>query len=196
MKKTRFLVSGLILVIIGIIGTIISLFIMFTSTETIYLSEDFCSFVWGCTPQEFFDLELDLYNETEDFRKNASIGEDGRIILNLTQKQKDAWISSLQQEISVADNQNNNIEVSEALIIVYGYKDTVYDDLIEVFTISYKMQFVRFLSGIENSDMPEVIIKDGNTDKIVWTYSQHIGDVEDLLRIINEYNFAIETEND
>ena len=196
MKKTRFLVLGLILVIIGIIGTIISLFIMFTSTETIYLSEDFCSFVLGCTPQEFFDLELDLYNDTEDFRKNASIGEDGRIILNLTQKQKDAWISSLQQEISVADNQNNNIEVSEALIIVYGYKDTVYDDLIEVFTISYKMQFVRFLSGIENSDMPEVIIKDGNTDKIVWTYSQHIGDVEDLLRIINEYNFAIEPEND
>ena len=65
------------------------------------------------------------------------------------------------------------------------------------------MRHVRFLSGIDNPTLPEYILKDGNTDEIIWNYSQQVGDIydvdyiiDDLVQIVNEYYSAIESEND
>ncbi len=54
----------------------------FLSTGQLVIPADECEDVLGCTAEEFFDKELDFYNEVGDFRKRARINKQGDLVLH------------------------------------------------------------------------------------------------------------------
>lgn len=57
-------------------------------------SERDCLLLFDCTSSDFFDKEMDFYEETGDFRKNARINGEGNLEIHLDEKQMIAWKES------------------------------------------------------------------------------------------------------
>ncbi|MBE6660036.1 MAG: hypothetical protein E7605_01350 [Ruminococcaceae bacterium] len=159
-------------------GTYMQFFI-----TTLKMSENNCEKLFGCTPQEFFELELELYDETRDFRKLAYVDKQGQLVLLLTQDQIDVWLPLLKQDVIDAERRNDNIDISDdcATITVSCYNETVYSDVQEAVDITHKMAIISFLNTGDYSY--EFVIKDGLTDIIVLALSPL---KEDSLEKINE----------
>jgi len=57
-------------------------------------SERDCLLLFDCTSSDFFDKEMDFYEETGDFRKNARINGEGNLEIHFDEKQMIAWKES------------------------------------------------------------------------------------------------------
>ncbi len=68
----------------------------------------------------------------------------GKSILRLTQVQANAWCLSLQEDVRNAEKQYN-IEVSDdySTITIYGYKETVYRDVVKAQELEAKNVLIR-----------------------------------------------------
>lgn len=163
----------------------------FLSTGQLVIPADECEDVLGCTAEEFFDKELDFYNEVGDFRKRARINKQGDLVLRLTQVQANAWCLSLQEDVRNAEKQYN-IEVSDdySTITIYGYKETVYRDLVKAQELEAKNVLIR--SFKRQDYLCNLIIKDGLTGKIVWSDDMYDPDQFDY--IVRNYKYGSITE--
>ena len=163
----------------------------FLSTGQLVISADECEDVLGCTAEEFFDKELDFYNEVGDFRKRARINKQGDLVLRLTQVQANAWCLSLQEDVRNAEKQYN-IEVSDdySTITIYGYKETVYRDVVKAQELEAKNVLIR--SFKRQDYLCNLIIKDGLTGKIVWSDDMYDPDQFDY--IVRNYKYGSITE--
>lgn len=163
----------------------------FLSTGQLVIPADECEDVLGCTAEEFFDKELDFYNEVGDFRKRARINKQGDLVLRLTQVQANAWCLSLQEDVRNAEKQYN-IEVSDdySTITIYGYKETVYRDVVKAQELEAENVLIR--SFKRQDYLCNLIIKDGLTGKIVWSDDMYDPDQFDY--IVRNYKYGSITE--
>ena len=162
-RKTIFIIIGVVLFIVGMLGCLL--------VRGVRIGASVCPDILGCTPEEFFDLEFDFYNEVGDFRKSARINKEGDLVLYLTRKQAKALIESLQQDLCDAENQYN-IEVSEdySVITVYGYEETYYEEGLIAFKLVHKMTAIRILKGEKPSY--KCVLKDAITEEVVMTVGE------------------------
>lgn len=179
-------------IVLGII--LIGVSFDFLSTGQLVIPADECEDVLGCTAEEFFDKELDFYNEVGDFRKRARINKQGDLVLRLTQVQANAWCLSLQEDVRNAEKQYN-IEVSDdySTITIYGYKETVYRDVVKAQELEAKNVLIR--SFKRQDYLCNLIIKDGLTGKIVWSDDMYDPDQFDYIVRNYKYGSIIEKES-
>ncbi|MBE6660035.1 MAG: hypothetical protein E7605_01345 [Ruminococcaceae bacterium] len=138
---------------------------------TLALPANTCEELFGCTPKEFFDLDLDLYDETRDFRTHAYVDKQGKLVLRLSQNQIDVWLLSLKQDIIDIERQHETIDVSDDYytITIYGYEETVDKDSKISMALTHTTAVIRFLT-----DQPptyKVILLDGATGRVIWSQS-------------------------
>ena len=74
-RKTIFIIIGVVLLIVGILGCLL--------VREVKIDASVCPDTLGCTPEEFFDIEFDFYNEVRDFRKSARINKEGDLVLQV-----------------------------------------------------------------------------------------------------------------
>ena len=146
-----------------------------------------CQSVFGCTPEEFFDLELDIYKDVKDFRKDARISSDGNLVLSLSKPQREALINSDLFDYS----QYPNIEVSyeNRSVIVNGYAETAYEDVRASYHILNKAcLYLSLKSEPVTKVTVKYVIRDGVTGEVffstVWPQNK------DIYIPIHEYNFS------
>ena len=83
-----------ILRILSIIGVIVYLFIgvdALVVAQRLAIPTDWCPVLFDCTSEEFFEKDLELYDEIGDLRKRVVIDPRGYLVLSLTRKQVTAW---------------------------------------------------------------------------------------------------------
>ena len=184
------LILGIISISLIAIGTIGLIWMTIDNKLDVTLNAQGCEMVFDCTPQEFFDLDLDLYNQTKDFRKSAYINKYGELVIPLTQNQINVWLKSLQQEAYNIENQYN-IDIADDFseLTIYGYKETVYLDFNVAAKFSYKMALIRILNNVANPYKYKVTLKDGITGEIVWNTYRPSGKLEEINEVVYEYYF-------
>ena len=146
-----------------------------------------CYLLFGCTPEEFFDLELDIYEIIGDFRNEAKISSDGSLILILSNAQRLAFMNSDLFDFS----EYSNIEVSyeDRYVIVNGFDETAYEDVKASFIVANNVCIYLMLQN--DPAMEEItieyIIRDGITKEVYYsiTWPQHEVNIP-----ISEYNFS------
>lgn len=127
-----------------------------------------CQEIFGCTPQEFLNSKSDSNGETKALGRFAYVDMRGNLVLLLTRKQCNAWVEELQQYIYNAES-INNIDVSDdcSKITIYGYEETLEEDLAKATQLTYRMQLIRLMKSGNTSY--ESILLDGITGEVVMT---------------------------
>ena len=156
------------------------------STSELRLNLYECQSIFGCTPEEFFDLELDIYEEAGDFRDKAKITSNGYLVLNLTPKQERALAdSSLLTDYG--DNPRIEVSYEDKYVIVNGFEETVENDVSELSVIADKLRFRLVLNDEFGYDYPplRIIIQDGETKEVYYTSNYPGFNIE-----FGKYNFS------
>lgn len=152
-------------------------------------SPERCQGVFGCTPKEFFDLELDIYKDVEDFRADARISSEGYLILLLSKPQRDALINS---DLFDCFSDNPNVEAScenrSGSVIVNGYAETAYEDAKDSLIIAEKVYAYLLLKyELEKKVTLNYVIRDGVTGEVFYSTVWEAGTI---YIPIHEYNFS------
>ena len=139
-----------------------------------------CINLFGCTPSEFFDKEMEFYQETGDFRKNASLDKNGNLHLVLSPKQLKAWRNS--KWLTAFEELQNHpyIQLSDDLTCVTVSVPNSVESLPQaeleelertlnfVFT---KIEMIRLLDGVAPEDIATQYIEiDTLTNEIVTSF--------------------------
>ena len=150
--------------------------------NTLYITapEGPCINLFGCTPSEFFDKEMKFYQETGDFRKNASLDKNGNLHLVLSPKQLKAWRNS--KWLTAFEELQNHpyIQLSDDLTCVTVSVPNSVESLPQpeleelertlnfVFT---KIEMIRLLDGVAPEDIATQYIEiDTLTNEIVTSF--------------------------
>ena len=167
--------------IIGIVLVILSSVLIFLSvcslafTEVIFNEED-CQLLFNCSTSEFFDKELDFYEETGDLRKYATVDKKGNIVLHLTKNKKQKLRES-EWLISFKDLENTSFEISSDYSSLTLYLSPETNNEIENSTQKInkiidltmcKMYLIKSLDGMDIYDITiQYIERDSVTKEII-----------------------------
>ena len=150
------------------------------------LIPEHCQSVFGCTPEEFFDLELDIYKTVEDLRNDASISSDGDLILIFTKSQRLALMNS--ELFDYSEYPNIEVSYEDRYVIVNGFAETVYEDTKASLEIADKVCMYLMLQNKPGTEIVvDYIIQDGVTGK---TYYSMTWPQQEWHISLNEYNFS------
>ena len=191
MRKSVSRIFSLLLIII--------VFLMAVSCDTGNMLSDFfykiectlypeqCYFLFGCTPEEFFELELDIYEIIGDFRNEAKISSDGSLILILSNAQRLAFMNSDLFDFS----EYSNIEVSyeDRYVIVNGFAETAYEDVKASFIVANNACVYLMLQNDPSMEeiTIEYIIRDGITKEVYYSINWP---QQEVSIPFYEYNFS------
>lgn len=174
MSKKRLILCGIILVLGILIIIAMNLFIpAFDYTCT----PEGCINIFGVSIEEFMNTELEFYDETGDFRKNARIDENGQLIVTLSQYQvyawkKSDWLSDFSKYpekepfVISSDYKKLDIYISSNVLPSSQEYEAITD---EADKIILRMGTLQLLDGLEHKDIVvlyTVINKD--TDQILY----------------------------
>ena len=171
LKAFAFLLILVLLLSLVSCDSVLDMIILWGTTQYGF-SPELCQSIFGCTPEEFFDLELDIYAEAGDFRYKAKIESNGYLVIYLNPMQKRAFAdSSLLTDYG--DNPRIEVSYEDKYVIVNGFEETVGDDITESLVIARKI-YVRLIingeiSGDVNDDSsPQLkyILRDGVTKEV------------------------------
>lgn len=128
-----------------------------------------CKALFDCSPQEFFDLELDIYQNIIDFRTNARVSPEGNLVLMLSKKQRLALINS--DLFDFSDYKNVEISYEDKTVIVNGFAETAYEDIKASLIIADRVCVKLLLEDDINDEEAQIqyIIRDGVTGEIVYS---------------------------
>ena len=185
-KKKLYRILAIICFSIGTIGLIISLYCFGTIIYVKYF-RDFeigltpagCQSLFGVSPEEFFDAELEFYDETGDFRPKSRIDEYGNLILVLSPKQRkkwreSEWLSGFPEVVN-----DSKFEISSDLCTLTYYFPTEYleDEEFQplaqkMYLIQDKMTIIHFLDGKDHSEISiQCIEKDPITGEVLNSFT-------------------------
>ena len=181
-KKKLYRILAIICFSIGTIGLIISLYCFGTIIYVKYfrdleinLTPIGCQRLFGISPEEFFDTELEFYDETGDFRPKSRIDENGDLVLVLSPNQQkkwreSEWLSGFPEVVN-----DSKFEISSDLCTLTYYFPTVNleDEEIEplFMTILTKMTVIHLLDGKDYREISiQCIEKDPITGEILYSF--------------------------
>ena len=141
-----------LLTIIHILCILLSIFAIYLgiTTDTISMSENLVEEVFGCTPNDFFDTEFDVYDSTKDIHRFAYINSKGELVLFLTEEQKAATLNlpSLKAVKDIFDNPRIDQSENYGKITITAYDGEIMTkDLDSIFYNAGKIYLSRMLSG-------------------------------------------------
>ena len=158
-----------------------------------------CYILFGCTPKEFLNGEFDAFNEIGYLCDSAKIDSDGFLIVNFTSEHVTKFRNS---DFLTNFDEYENIDVSSDFteITVYGYEDTILDDVDYSVIIAEKMALIQRMDGIDIDEINILYqIEDGITHDVVYTTSWDNGWYysdwwDDIINAILEYWFDMPAE--
>ena len=134
-----------------------------------------CQRLFGISPEEFFDTELEFYDETGDFRPKSRIDENGDLVLVLSPNQQkkwreSEWLSGFPEVVN-----DSKFEISSDLCTLTYYFPTVNleDEEIEplFMTILTKMTVIHLLDGKDYREISiQCVEKDPITGEILYSF--------------------------
>ena len=147
-----------------------------------------CINLFGCTPSEFFDKEMEFYKETGDFRKKAALDENGNLHFILSPKQLKAWRNSKWLTEFEEIQNHPYIQLSDDLTCVTvsvpnsteSLSNAELDELERTLNFVFtKIEMIRLLDGVSPEDIATQYIEiDSVTNEIVnsfeMSYSAYI----------------------
>ncbi len=156
--------------ILPLIAFVVAIILLLTSGVALTLSPQSCEVLFDCTPKEFLDADLELYDITGDLSKGARVDRHGNLKLKLKRDQVDDWVFYLQQDVNRTNMKNTNIDVSNDFftITVYGYMETYIADLEVADELRHKTSVIRYLTSQDGTY--EVLLVDGVTGEVVMTF--------------------------
>ena len=79
-----------------------------------------CTYLFGCSIEEFFDKEMEFYDETGDFREQAYVKENGKLVIPLTQTQKKKFRKSdWLNDLTIDDKPYIKVENGNLTVKIY-----------------------------------------------------------------------------
>lgn len=148
-----------------------------------------CELCFSTTPKDFFDLELEIYNHTVDFRRLARVNRKGSLILCLTKKQRKVWSDLLKRDLDALQRlPNTGVDVSfdRLTVTVYGNLQTIQDNLNVWVECVKKLHVYRLIST--SSKEIHFQIKDDVSNKTeqVWAIRK-CQDIDRLLGWVDQH---------
>ena len=170
-----------VLMVIGLTISIVSLIMLAINAFTVQITVPYegCDFMFGCSTEEFFDRDLELYKEIGDLRKFAYIAKNGELNVIVTRKQANLWANILEQQIREIEKTHANIEVSSDCfaIVVYSCAETFDEDENAVVDVMILSTYIRTLRRSE--DLIHFTSKDAATGKDVEHFTVDLkGNIE------------------
>ena len=117
-----------------------------------------CSILFGVTPEEFQTTDLDLFRETGDLRKRATVNDEG-LILSLTRREARAlrnseWLTDFSQ---YADGETISLSSDLKEITVYYNCFYLSDEMSQeiktrLTIISYKIAIMQNIDGLSEEE--------------------------------------------
>ena len=139
-----------------------------------------CINLFGCTPSEFFDKEMEFYKETGDFRKKASLDEKGNLYFILSPKQLKAWRNSKWLTEFEGIQNHPYIQLSDDLTCVTvsvpnsteSLSNAELEELERTLNVVFtKIKLIRLLDGVSPEDIATQYIEiDSVTNEIVDSF--------------------------
>lgn len=159
-----------------------------TPRREFVLSERETKLFFHYTPEEFMKYSLVVYDHVEDFRKNASLRSDGKLVVRLSDEQIrvlcEMHYSGLENYANIS-----HIEVSKdnKKLLISGSLDEIeyaMSNKLDPFTLR-DMALHQLLDGVEPSDIGvEVRIVDTDAEKTVfeayWPDEEMVWNASDL----------------
>ncbi len=186
-----------VLIVIGLTISIVSLIMLAINAFTVRITIPYecCDFMFGCSTEEFFDRDLELYKEIGDLRSFARLGDNKELELILTKKQAATWSNILESKIREIDNAHENIEVSDdySKIIAYCYAETEEASMLIIEDLVILISVVRVVD--EADILYQFILRDAGTHQDVWRYTAYLDGNYDSEDVGNEDLTSMPKEN-
>ena len=159
----------LLFVIIPLVVVCIIALIIFAPTFTMTLSREGCLIIFGVTPEEFLETELEFYSETGDFRTHALVNKNGKLVCSVSRAQLIVWKKYLsdfseypEKEPFVISSDYKKLDVYISSSIAPNSKeyDAIWQEAEKIFTRLWLLQCINFTPSSSTYVTYTVIDKD------------------------------------